>query len=127
MSVSVWVCAAFEKLVDSHMLSAGEQRALLASLRFRPSDVWLKAMYRARLHKYDLSMTHPLSLPGSPPSPALAPLARVGAVAWRARVLQVLVPPRQCACSSARQCASTPFSTAHFAKAHAHEEEESAA
>ena len=67
--------AAFEKLVDSHMLSAGEQRTLLASLRFRESDVWLKGMYRARLHKYDLSMAHPLSplsLAGSPPLAAPA-------------------------------------------------------
>jgi anaphase-promoting complex subunit 6 len=33
-----------------------------ASLRFRESQVWLKGMYRARLHKYDLSIQHPLSL-----------------------------------------------------------------
>ena len=33
-----------------------------ASLRFRESQVWLKGMYRARLHKYDLAIQHPLSL-----------------------------------------------------------------
>ena len=44
------------------MLSAEEESALLASLRFREDELWLKGMYRGRLHKYDVSVVQPLSL-----------------------------------------------------------------
>lgn len=59
---SVVPLSAFEKLVESHMLSAEEEAALLASLRFKEDELWLKAMYRGRLHKYDVSVVEPLSL-----------------------------------------------------------------
>jgi hypothetical protein len=54
--------SAFEKLVESHMLSAEEEAGLLACLRFKEDELWLKAMYRGRLHKYDVSVLEPLSL-----------------------------------------------------------------
>ena len=44
------------------MLSAEEEAALLASLRFKEDELWLKAMYRGRLHKYDVATVEPLSL-----------------------------------------------------------------
>lgn len=53
---------AFEKLVDSHMLSAKQEDDLLRSLTFRPEDLWLKVMYQSRMHKYDLAVHQPLQI-----------------------------------------------------------------
>ena len=54
----VKVIEAFERLVDSHMLTCQEQAALVASLRFGPDDLLLKAFYHGRLHKYALTFAH---------------------------------------------------------------------
>ncbi|EKX51857.1 hypothetical protein GUITHDRAFT_161443 [Guillardia theta CCMP2712] len=53
---------AFEKLIESHMLSSQEQADLLNTLHFKDSEVWLQAMYKSRMEKYDLSVDKPLQL-----------------------------------------------------------------
>jgi len=53
---------AFEKLIDSHMLSSQEQADLLNTLHFKDSEIWLQAMYKSRMEKYDLSVDKPLQL-----------------------------------------------------------------
>jgi len=43
---------AFDKLVDQHLLTVPEQRALLDDLKFSSDSEWLKLFYSTRLDKY---------------------------------------------------------------------------
>jgi len=54
---------AFDKLVESHMLSGADEAALLSELHFTADLEWLKVMYHARCNRYDLSISSPLALP----------------------------------------------------------------
>lgn len=57
----VYCFEGFEKLIDSHMLTAEQERGLLASLSFSDDDEWLRVFYQSRVKKYDLSVDHPVN------------------------------------------------------------------
>jgi tetratricopeptide (TPR) repeat protein len=57
----VYCFEGFEKLIDSHMLTAEQERDLLASLSFSDDDEWLRVFYQSRVKKYDLSVDHPVN------------------------------------------------------------------
>mmetsp|Transcript_17222 Transcript_17222/g.28307 ORF Transcript_17222/g.28307 Transcript_17222/m.28307 type:complete len:551 (+) Transcript_17222:192-1844(+) len=44
---------AFERLIDSHMLTISEERELVSSLKITADDHWLKDLYLCKLKKYD--------------------------------------------------------------------------
>jgi len=57
---------AFERLVDGHMLSAGEQAKLMKRMKFAPQDLWMHALYQSRINQYDFSVENPMEVPAAP-------------------------------------------------------------